>query len=60
MLSSAAAIREALARRWGDFVGRPHSYLGMGELQGLGAPMRVWGESEGGPCESSRVVLWVL
>ncbi|XP_052525920.1 steroid 21-hydroxylase isoform X1 [Tympanuchus pallidicinctus] len=27
VLSSAAAIREALARRWGDFVGRPHSYL---------------------------------
>ncbi|XP_072213980.1 steroid 21-hydroxylase isoform X4 [Excalfactoria chinensis] len=27
VLSSAATIREALARRWGDFVGRPHSYL---------------------------------
>ncbi|OXB74423.1 UNVERIFIED_CONTAM: hypothetical protein H355_002488 [Colinus virginianus] len=27
VLSSAGAIREALARRWGDFVGRPHSYL---------------------------------
>lgn len=22
--------------------------------------MRVWGESEGGPCESSREVLWDL
>ncbi|XP_074710308.1 steroid 21-hydroxylase-like [Strix uralensis] len=37
VLSSVGTIREALARHWGDWLGRPPSYLGMGGLGGGGA-----------------------
>ncbi|XP_064587317.1 steroid 21-hydroxylase isoform X4 [Zonotrichia leucophrys gambelii] len=50
--SSVATIREALVRHWGDWLGRPHSYLGSLVSQGgrdlaLGDPCPGWRRQRG-------------
>ncbi|KAL9823484.1 steroid 21-hydroxylase-like isoform 8-T16 [Geothlypis trichas] len=50
--SSVATIREALVRHWGDWLGRPHSYLGSlvsrgGRDLALGGPCPGWRRQRG-------------
>ncbi|NWI61085.1 CP21A hydroxylase, partial [Calyptomena viridis] len=52
VLSSVGTIREALVRHWGDWLGRPPSYLGLLVSQGgqdlaLGSPCPGWRQQRG-------------